>query len=130
MLGAFWDIVAFLFWIGGTVAAFIIINVVWPATERPGHNEVVGWQLSVIGTSYAVILAFMLFNVWDNFRTADINAHQEANALVNVCRLSEVLARAWLENFWAQWAAPTGFSAPRSPNWNRIACLQPLRRRF
>jgi hypothetical protein len=51
MLGAFWDIVAFLFWIGGTVAAFIIINVVWPATERRGHNEVVGWQLSVIGTS-------------------------------------------------------------------------------
>ena len=91
MLGLFWAIVAFLFWVGGTVAAFIIINVVWPATERRGHNEVVGWQLSVIGTSYAVILAFMLFNVWDNFRTADINADQEANALVNLYRLSEGL---------------------------------------
>src|SRR5579864_3648848 len=71
MPGAFWAIVAFLLWIVGTVAVFIIINVAWPATERRGHNEVVGWQLSVIGTSYAVILAFMLFNVWDNFRTAD-----------------------------------------------------------
>jgi hypothetical protein len=36
MLGAFWAIVTFLFWIGGTVAAFIIINLVWPATERRG----------------------------------------------------------------------------------------------
>ena len=30
----------------------------------------------------------MLFNVWDNFRTADINADQEANALVSLYRLS------------------------------------------
>jgi hypothetical protein len=67
-------IVAFLLWIGGTVAAFIIVNVVWPAANRRDHNEIIGWQLSVIGTTYAVILAFMLFNVWDNFRTADINA--------------------------------------------------------
>ena len=91
MLGIFWGIVAFLLWVGGAIVAFIVINVFWPAPERRGHNEVVGWQLGVIGTSYAVILAFMLFNVWDNFRTADINADQEANALVNLYRLAEGL---------------------------------------
>ena len=91
MLGIFWGIVAFLLWVGGAIVAFVIINVFWPAAERRGHNEVVGWQLSVIGTSYAVILAFMLFNVWDNFRTADMNADQEANALVNLYRLAEGL---------------------------------------
>jgi uncharacterized membrane protein len=45
MLGVFWAIVAFLLWIGGTVAAFIVINVVWPASNRRDHNEIIGWQL-------------------------------------------------------------------------------------
>jgi predicted Rossmann fold nucleotide-binding protein DprA/Smf involved in DNA uptake len=39
------------------------------------------------------------------------------------------LARASLENCSARWVAPTGFSAPRLPNWNRIGCLPPSRRR-
>ena len=66
MLGVFWAMVAFLLWIGGTVAAFIIVNVVWPAARRD-HNEIIGWQLSVMGTSYAVILAFMLFTFGTTF---------------------------------------------------------------
>jgi predicted Rossmann fold nucleotide-binding protein DprA/Smf involved in DNA uptake len=43
-------------------------------------------------------------------------------------RGSPALAREWLESFWARWAAPTGFSAPRSLSWNRIAihARQPL----
>jgi Protein of unknown function (DUF4239) len=91
MLGPVAAIVVFILWICLTVIAFVVINFLWPADERTGHNEIVGWQLSVIGTTYAVILGFMLFNVWSNFRAADINADQEANALVNLYRLSEAL---------------------------------------
>ncbi|MGA7854767.1 MAG: hypothetical protein WCA15_15680 [Candidatus Acidiferrales bacterium] len=91
MLGPFAATVVFIAWVCLTVIAFLLINFLWPADQRTGHNEIVGWQLSVIGTTYAVILGFMLFNVWDNFRTADLNADQEANALVNLYRLSEGL---------------------------------------
>lgn len=91
MLGAFAATVVFISWVCLTVIAFLLINYFWPADQRTGHNEIVGWQLSVIGTTYAVILGFMLFNVWSNFRTADINADQEANALVSLYRLSEAL---------------------------------------
>ena len=91
MLGPFGATVVFIVWVCLTVVAFMIINFLWPAAHRTGHNEIVGWQISVIGTTYAVILGFMLFNVWDNFRTADLNADQEANALVNFYRLSEGL---------------------------------------
>jgi hypothetical protein len=83
--------VVFILWVSLTVIAFVVINLLWPADQRTGHNEIVGWQLSVIGTTYAVILGLMLFNVWSNFRAADINADQEANALVNLYRLSEAL---------------------------------------
>jgi hypothetical protein len=91
MLGPVAATIVFILWVCLTVLAFVVINFLWPAGERTGHNEIVGWQLSVIGTTYAVILGFMLFNVWSNFRAADINADQESNALVNLYRLSEAL---------------------------------------
>jgi hypothetical protein len=91
VLGIFGSIVAMVLWVGGTLVTFLLIHTFWPPTHRRSHNEIVGWQMSVIGTTYAVILGFMLYNVWDNFRTADLNADQEANALVSIYRLAEGL---------------------------------------
>ena len=61
--------------------------------EASAHNDLIGWQLSVLGTTYAVIVGFMLYTVWINFGAADLNADAEANSLVNVYRLSYGLAR-------------------------------------
>jgi hypothetical protein len=91
VLGPVAAIAVFILWVCLTVIAFVLINFLWPADKRTGHNEIVGWQLSVIGTTYAVILGFILFNVWSNFRAADINADEEANALVSLYRLSDAL---------------------------------------
>jgi Protein of unknown function (DUF4239) len=91
VLGIFGSIVAMVLWVGGTLVTFLLIHTFWPPTHRRSHNEIVGWQMSVIGTTYAVILGFMLYNVWDNFRTADLNADQEANALVSLYRLADGL---------------------------------------
>jgi Protein of unknown function (DUF4239) len=68
------------------------MNFYWPAEKRRAHNDLIGWQLSVLGTTYAVIVGFMLYTVWINFGTADLNADAEANSLVNVYRLSTGLA--------------------------------------
>jgi hypothetical protein len=82
------------------------MNYYWPADKRRAHNDLIGWQLSVLGTTYAVIIGFMLYTVWIDFGTAELNADAEANALVNLYRLSyglepeqgaklKVLARAY-----------------------------------
>jgi hypothetical protein len=67
------------------------INYFWPATERRSHNDLIGWQLSVLGTTYAVIIGFMLYTVWTDFGSATLNADAEANSLVNLFRLSNAL---------------------------------------
>jgi Protein of unknown function (DUF4239) len=64
------------------------VNAYWPAESRRPHNDLIGWQLSVLGTTYAVIIGFMLYTVWINFGAADLNADAEANSLVNLYRLS------------------------------------------
>ncbi|MGH9745734.1 MAG: hypothetical protein ACRD59_06450 [Candidatus Acidiferrales bacterium] len=81
-----------VFIVAGTIALSLIFLValrwIWPATRRSEHNDIIGWQISVLGTTYAVILAFMLWNVWNNFQTARINADVEANYLVDLYRIA------------------------------------------
>jgi hypothetical protein len=67
------------------------LNRVWPWDKRHAHNDVIGWQLSILGTTYAVILGFMLFTVWTDFGAAEVNADNEANSLANLYRLAEGL---------------------------------------
>lgn len=67
------------------------LNRIWPWEKRHAHNDLIGWQLSILGTTYAVMLGFMLYTVWSNFGAADLNADSEANALANVYRLAEGL---------------------------------------
>src|SRR6202034_614645 len=67
------------------------MNYYWPAEKRRVHNDLIGWQLSVLGTTYAVILGFMLYTVWTEFSAATLNANLEASSLRNLFRLSEGL---------------------------------------
>jgi hypothetical protein len=104
-----------------TCALFFMaaINYYWPAEKRRAHNDLIGWQLSVLGTTYAVIVGFMLYTVWINFGLADLNVDAEASSLVNVYRLAgglspqegerlKVLARAYgdavVDHEWAEMA--------------------------
>lgn len=64
------------------------LNRVWPVHKRHIPNDLVGWQLSVLGTTYAVTLGFMLYTDWTNFNDAYLNAELEANALRNIYRLA------------------------------------------
>ena len=63
----------------------------WASSQRREHNEIIGWQVSVLGTTYAVIIGFMLYAVWTTLQSAEINADGEANCLVNVFRLADGL---------------------------------------
>src|SRR6201996_3511386 len=67
------------------------VNYYWPAEKRRVHNDLIGWQLSIVGTTYAVILGFMLYTVWIDFGSADLNTDAEANSVVNLYRLADGL---------------------------------------
>jgi hypothetical protein len=61
------------------------------APSRKESNDFTGAVVAVIGTTYAVILAFTLAGVWAMFQQAQTNEEQEANALVNVYRIASQL---------------------------------------
>jgi hypothetical protein len=68
------------------------VNYYWPPEARRAHNDLIGWQLSVLGTTYAVIIGFMLYTVWIDFGSAELNTDAEANSVVNLYRLADGLA--------------------------------------
>ena len=71
-----------------------LIRRIWPPERRRVHNEITGWQISVLGTTYAVIIGFMLFAVWSEFQTAERNAESEASCLINLYWASSGLPQA------------------------------------
>jgi len=64
------------------------LNRIWPSEKRREHNDLVGWQLSILGTTYAVILGFMLYTVWTSYGQADLNVDREANSVAELYRLA------------------------------------------
>jgi hypothetical protein len=83
-----------------SLSFMVALNRVWPVPRRYASSDQIGWQLSVLGTTYAVLLGFMLSTQWQNFVAAELNADLEASALRNLFRLAEGLPpaqRAMLE---------------------------------
>lgn len=77
--------------VAGALLFMVVLNYVWPRETRRIHNDLIGWQLSVLGTTYAVILGFMLFTVWTSYGAAAVNSDLEADAAMNVYRVATAL---------------------------------------
>jgi hypothetical protein len=80
--------------IGCVVAATLFLFLVTRTSAAHAckeSNDFTGAVVAVIGTTYAVILAFTLAGVWAMFAQAQANEEQEANALVNVFRIASQL---------------------------------------
>ncbi len=77
--------------VAASVAFLWLLSRAWPTEMRRKHNDLIGWQISVLGTTYAVIVGFMLYAVWTAFQYAEVNAEVEANTLVSVARSAEGL---------------------------------------
>jgi hypothetical protein len=84
-----------------SVALVLVLNRAWPISHRKLINDVTGWQLGILGTTYGVILGFMLYTVWNDFHVAEINANLEATSLVNVSRIAAGLPSPEREGFHA-----------------------------
>jgi len=103
--------------VGASVIFLFAVTRITPVHSRKESNDFTGAVVAVIGTTYAVLLAFMLFTVWTMFQQAQVNAEQEANDLVNVFRISSQLqdpARSTIQDLtrrYAQHAVQTEFPA-------------------
>jgi hypothetical protein len=85
------NILILVFMMTGSLLFMAALNRIWPREKRQVHNDLIGWQLNIIGTTYAVILGFMLYTVWTDFVAAKLNVDLEASALRDVYRLAEGL---------------------------------------
>lgn len=77
--------------VGAAILFLFLVTRTSTAPSRKESNDFTGAVVAVIGTTYAVILAFTLAGVWNMFQAAQANEEQEANALMNVYRIASQL---------------------------------------
>ena len=58
---------------------------------REGHNEVMGGVLASMSVIYAVLLAFLVFAVWEQFGDAERATTQEASLLISIARDAQTI---------------------------------------
>lgn len=91
MLDMTQDIFVVIGVLAASLLSMALLDRFWSRESRRAHNDLIGWQLSILGTTYAVIVGFMLYTVWTNYGEAEVNADAEANSLLNVFRLASGL---------------------------------------
>ena len=119
-----------------------VLNRAWPRENRFKEHDLIGWQLSILGTTYAVILSFMLYTVWTTFEEADLNVDIEADAVLNTYRLAagfpepqrtelQTLTRSYVEAVinqdWLEMArgkAPTRSAGIDNEMWNTVMSVR------
>jgi hypothetical protein len=77
--------------VSGALLFLFLVTRATTVPSRKESNDFTGAVVAVIGTTYAVILAFTLAGVWTMFQQAQANEEQEANSLVNVFRIASQL---------------------------------------
>src|SRR5581483_10832079 len=83
-----------LFVVGSVVLTVLVLLATRPLIARwvaDEHNTVVGALFAAAGVVYAVVLAFVVFVVWEQWGAADASVVAEAAALVSAYRATEDL---------------------------------------
>ena len=89
MLSLGQDVAILIAALAAALLFMVLLNRLWPIERRRINNDLIGWQLSMVGTTYAVILGFMLYTVWTTYGEAQLNSDLEANCLRNVYHLAK-----------------------------------------
>ena len=66
------------------VVGLVLVQRLVPPDRREEHNDVAGFIYAVLGVAYAVLLAFMLISVWEDYESAQTNVESEAHELAGV----------------------------------------------
>jgi hypothetical protein len=63
----------------------------WGISLLSLNNEVAGFKFAVVGVLYAVLLAFVVIAVWEDYRDTETAVRNEAKAVINLDQLAYVL---------------------------------------
>ncbi len=66
------------------VVGLVLVQRLVPPDRREEQNNVAGFIYAVLGVAYAVLLAFVVIAVWQDYQTAQTNVDSEANELAGV----------------------------------------------
>ena len=120
-----------------------LLNRLWSGEKRSVNNDLIGWQLTIIGTTYAVILGFMLYTVWTAYGEAQANVDLEASSLRDLYRTADALpepqrtqlkldarayAEAVIDHDWPEMAdgkVPEGSHLINEAMWKTVTTLKP-----
>jgi hypothetical protein len=73
------------------VVGLVLVQRLVPPDRREEQNNVAGFIYAVLGVAYAVLLAFVVIAVWQDYKTAQTNLESEANELAGVYFLASRL---------------------------------------
>lgn len=74
-----------------SIGLMLVTRVLYGVDRLSLNNEVAGFKFAVIGVLYAVLLAFVVIAVWEDFRKTDAAVRDEAKAVVDLHRLTFAL---------------------------------------
>ncbi len=78
--------------IGGALLIELLVRRVISLDVRTSHNDVAAAMLGVVGTTYAVLLAFVAMLAWDGYNKAQSVTDTEASLVLNVYQLVDGLS--------------------------------------
>jgi len=76
---------------GYSIGLMLATRAIYGVDRLSLNNEVAGFKFAVIGVFYAVLLAFVVIAVWEDFRKTETAVRDEAKAVVDLHRLTFAL---------------------------------------
>lgn len=73
------------------VGLMLLTRYVYGVSRLSQNNEVAGFKFAVVGVFYAVMLAFVVIAVWEDYRDTEAAVRDEAKATVDLFRVAEAL---------------------------------------
>ncbi len=127
MISALWGVLVVVACVLVAVGLLTLVNRLVPTGLREEHNDVAGFIYAVVGVVYAVLLAFVVIAVWEDYEAARDTTVREADELAEIFfvahqlpepersrlqELSRSYARVVVEEEWALMAE--GRASPRA----------------
>jgi len=74
-----------------SIGLMLVTRTIYGVDRLSLNNEVAGFKFAVIGVFYAVMLAFIVIAVWEDFRKTEEAVRDEAKAVVDLHRVTFAL---------------------------------------
>lgn len=74
-----------------SVGFMLLVRYTYGVDRLSLNNEVAGFKFAVVGVFYAVLLAFVVIAVWEEYRNTETAVREEAKATVDLHRVAHAL---------------------------------------